>query len=203
MTATKMSNNDEAGSVNGGRRGRGRGIGADEPPTPVLWPCSLIVSVAYQVAAFNLLVPPDCRLPGGRKISAGVRAIPPLLVGADLENTINSHRNELSEEDRNNPNFAAASDLWPTLLTKERLGPVRPALYNRAGRHAWWNGRSFWELTAALRACLLVPAPRDFTAPRVSSASTRAASMSTSRSVTLRRPSSVGVNFRALATEVK
>jgi hypothetical protein len=121
-----MANNDEAGSVNGGRRGLGRGIGADEPPTPVLWPCSLIVLVAYQVAAFNLLVPPDCRLPGGWKISAGVRAIPPLLVGADLENTINSHHNELSEEDRNNTNFAAASDLWPALLTKERLGPVRP-----------------------------------------------------------------------------
>jgi hypothetical protein len=60
MRAAKMVDNDEAGSMSGGRRGRDRGVDADEPPAPVLWPRSLTVPLAYQVAAFNLLVPPDC-----------------------------------------------------------------------------------------------------------------------------------------------
>jgi hypothetical protein len=55
-----MANNDKARSINGGRRGRGRGVSADEPPVPVLWPRSLTVPMVYQVAAFNLLVPLDC-----------------------------------------------------------------------------------------------------------------------------------------------
>jgi hypothetical protein len=95
-----MANNDKAKSVN-----------IDEPMVSVLCPRSLTVPMAYQVAAFNLLVPPDCRLPGGWKISAGGRAIPPLSVGADLENAIHHCHNELTEEDRNDPNFAANSDL--------------------------------------------------------------------------------------------
>jgi hypothetical protein len=139
-----MSNNDEAGSMSIGRCGRGRGVGAIEPPAPVLWPRSLTVPLAYQVAAFNLLVPPDCRLPGGWKISTGGLAIPPLPVGADLENIIHRRHNELSEEDRNDPTFAPDSDIWPSLLAHKRLvalqvfeGPVRPALYNRAGHHTW------------------------------------------------------------------
>jgi hypothetical protein len=104
----------------------------------------------------------------------------------------------------------ADSDLWPAHLAKEQLaaldafeGPIRPALYNSARCHAWWNGQSFWEVTTALRAGLLVPAPRDFTVPRVSSAPTRAALRSSSRSVTSRRSSSSGVSFRGPAAEVK
>jgi hypothetical protein len=136
-----------------------------------------------------------------------------LSVGANLENVIHRCRNELSEEDRNDPNFAADSNLWPALLADEILaaleafeGPIHPVLYNRVGRHAWWNGRSFWEVIAAFRAGLQVPAPRDFSASRASSTSTRAASSSSSRSTTLRRHSSVGVagvSFRAPTMEVK
>jgi hypothetical protein len=87
------------------------------------------VPLAYEVAAFNLLVPPNCRLPKGWKISAVGHAIPPLPVGADLENIIHHRRNELLEEDCNDPNFAADSNL---LLADERLaaleafeGPIR------------------------------------------------------------------------------
>jgi hypothetical protein len=60
-----MANNDEAGSMNGGHRGRSHGVGADEPLALVVWPRSLTVPMAYQVAAFNLLVLPDCLLPRG------------------------------------------------------------------------------------------------------------------------------------------
>jgi hypothetical protein len=173
-----------------------------------LWPRSLTVPLAYQVAAFDLLVPPDCRLPKGWKISVGGHAIPPLPVGADLENIIHRCCNKLLEEDRNDPNFAADSDF---LLADERLaaleafeGPVRPALYNKADCHAWWNGRSFWEVTAALRVGLQVQAPRDFSTPRASSVLTRTTSSSSSRSATSCRPSCVSVSFRATATpEVK
>jgi hypothetical protein len=98
-----MANNDEAGSMSGGRRGRGRDVGADEPPAPVLWPRSLTVPRVYHVVAFNLLVPPDYRLPGGWKISIGGLAIPPLPVGTDLENIIHHRRNKLSEEDAKTP----------------------------------------------------------------------------------------------------
>jgi hypothetical protein len=70
-----------------------------------------MVPLAYQVVVFDLLIPPDCRLLEGWKISAGGRAIPPLPVGADLENVIHRRRNELSEEDRNNPKFVADSDI--------------------------------------------------------------------------------------------
>jgi hypothetical protein len=80
--------------------------------------------LAYDVAAFDLLVPPDCRLLGGWKISASGLAIPPLLVGIDLENIIHRHRNELSEEDHNDPNFAADSDLWPAILADECLAAL-------------------------------------------------------------------------------
>jgi hypothetical protein len=83
---------------------------------------------------FNLLVLLDCRLPGGWKISTAERTIPPLTVSTDLENIIHHHRNELSEEDRNDPTFVADSDIWPVLCADERLvalevfeGPVRPA----------------------------------------------------------------------------
>jgi hypothetical protein len=37
--------------------------------------------------------------------------MPPLPVGANLENTIHRYCNELSEEDHNDPNFTADSDL--------------------------------------------------------------------------------------------
>jgi hypothetical protein len=103
-----MANNHEAEGSGGGR---GRGGGADEPLAQVLWPRSLNVSLAYQVAAFDLLVPSDCRLPGCWKISDGGCAIPPPPVDANLQNVIHQRRNELSEEDRNEPNFVANSDL--------------------------------------------------------------------------------------------
>jgi hypothetical protein len=132
----------------------------------VLWPCSLAVPIAYQVAAFSMLVSPDCRLPRGWKISTSRLAILPLPLSANLKNVIHRRHNELLEEDRNDPTFASDSDIWPALLAVERLvalkafeGPVRLSLYNRAGRHAWWNSRSFWEVTAALCAVLQVPAP--------------------------------------------
>jgi hypothetical protein len=166
--------------------------------------------LAYQVVAFNLLVPPDCRLLGGWKISTGGFAILPLPIGTDLENIIHHRCNELSEEDRNYPTFTSDSDILPVLLADKRLvaleafeGPFRPALYNRANCHVWWNGWSFWEVTAALRAGLPVPVPHDFMAPRASSVPTRAASISSSRSVTSRRPSSEGMSFHALVAEVK
>jgi hypothetical protein len=82
------------------------------------------VPLAYQVAAFNLLVLPDCRLPGGWKISIGGLAIPPLPVGTDLENVIHRRRNKLLEEDRSDPNFTAESDLYPALLAKEWLAAI-------------------------------------------------------------------------------
>jgi hypothetical protein len=111
MRATKLVNNDKAGSMSGGCRGRGRGVGADEPQAPVLWPCSLTVQMPYQVVAFNLLVSSDSRVLEGWKISTGGLAIPPLPVGANLENVIHRCHNELLEEDRNDPNFMADSDL--------------------------------------------------------------------------------------------
>jgi hypothetical protein len=61
VRAAKMANNHEAGGSGDGR-GRGRGVGVDEPPAPVLWPRSLIVPLAYEVAAFDLLMPPYCHL---------------------------------------------------------------------------------------------------------------------------------------------
>jgi hypothetical protein len=76
-----------------------------------MWPRSLTESLAYQVAAFNLLVPPGCRLHGGCKISAGGVAISPLPVGANLENVIHHHCNEPLKEDRNDSTFAPASDI--------------------------------------------------------------------------------------------
>jgi hypothetical protein len=203
-----MANKDEAGKMNGGRCSCGRGTGADELSVPVLWSCSLAVPMAYQVAAFNLLVPPDCRLPGGWKIGASRLAILPLPVGADLKNVIHHCHNELLEEDRNDPNFASDSDICPALLAVERLvalkafeGPVCLALHNRVGCHAWWNNQSFWEVTAALRAGLPVPAPRDFTAPRASCESTRAASTTSSRLATSHCHSSAGMSFCAPAVK--
>jgi hypothetical protein len=86
---------------------------------------------------------------------AGEYAIPPLPVGVDLKNVISSHRDEFSEEDPLDPNLANDSEIWLAILSDERLaainafeGPVRPALYNRVGRHAWWNGRNYWEVIA-------------------------------------------------------
>jgi hypothetical protein len=90
------------------------------------------------------------RLPPSRRLKDQRRsARHPTSAGwRDLEKIIHRCRNELSEEDQNDPNFAADSDLWPALLTEECLaalvafeGPMRHALYNRAGRHAWWNGQ--------------------------------------------------------------
>jgi hypothetical protein len=103
-----MANNHEVGGSGGGR---GCGGGADEPLVQVMWPRSLAVLLTYQVAVFDLLMPPYCCLFGGWKINTGGRAIPPLPVGADLENVIHRRRNELSEEDHNDPNFTVDSDL--------------------------------------------------------------------------------------------
>jgi hypothetical protein len=152
MRAAKMVNNYEARSMSGGRRGRNRGVGADEPSAPVLWPHSVTKPLAYQVAAFNLLVPLGCRLPGGWMISADGLAIPPLPVGADLENVVHHRRNKLSEEFRNDPTFAPNSDIT-ALLADERLvglegfeGPVRPpftiGLAATLGGTAGASGRS-------------------------------------------------------------
>jgi hypothetical protein len=63
----------------------------------------------YELAGFGLLVPIDCRLPKGWKNSVGGYAMPPLMVGIDLKNVIQRHRDELSEEDCNDPNYVADS----------------------------------------------------------------------------------------------
>jgi hypothetical protein len=118
-----MANNHDAGCSSGGR-GRDASDGGDEPPVLVLWLRLLMVPLTYQVEAFHLLVPPDSRLPGGWKTSASGQAIPPLPVGADLENVIHHRCDKLSEEDRNNPNFTIDFDLWPALLADERLAAL-------------------------------------------------------------------------------
>jgi hypothetical protein len=60
------------------------GNNGGEPPVPVLWPRTHTIPSAYELACSGLLVPPDCRLPGGWKISASEYAIPPLPVSVDL-----------------------------------------------------------------------------------------------------------------------
>jgi hypothetical protein len=78
----------------------------------------------YELAGFGLLVPLDCRLPNGWKIRVGGYAMPPLLVGINLKNSIQRRRDKLSEEDCNDPNFVDDSELWPSLLSDERLAAI-------------------------------------------------------------------------------
>jgi hypothetical protein len=57
-----MANNHEAEGSQGGR-GHGVSKGADKRPVPVVWPRSLTVPLAYQVAAFDLHVPLSATFP--------------------------------------------------------------------------------------------------------------------------------------------
>jgi hypothetical protein len=154
-----MANNHEEGVSSIGRDHGG------------LWSCYLIVPGAYELAAFRLLVPSDCRVPRGWKISAGGYAIPLLPVSIDLESAIRRRHDELLEEDHLDPNFPDDFEIWLAILSDERLaasdafeGPVHTVLYNWVGRHAWWNGRSYREVTTALRAGCQVPVSCDFSA---------------------------------------
>jgi hypothetical protein len=55
-------------------------------------------------------------------------------------------------------------------------GPMLHALFNKRGRHAWWNDFNYWEIMANLCARLPPPAPRSMfvsspLAPRATSSS--------------------------------
>jgi hypothetical protein len=100
------------------------------------------------------------------KVNASGYAIPPLPTGPNLKLYIHRHRDELPEEDRNDPTLMAKFELWLDLLANKRQaaidayeGPICPALFNRTNRHAWWEGRNYWEDIANLRVALPPPTP--------------------------------------------
>jgi hypothetical protein len=58
------------------------------------------------------------------KVNASGYAIPPLPTGPNLKLYIHRHRDELPEEDRNDPTLMAKFELWLDLLANKRHAAI-------------------------------------------------------------------------------
>jgi hypothetical protein len=72
-------------------------------------------------------------------------AVSPVPEDKLLEALMEERRDQLTDEQRADPSFAADSDMWPTLFDDERqaalnyfVGSYPPSRHNRRERRQWW-----------------------------------------------------------------